>query len=69
MQFVKSVLRAIRHNDLVMRIFHTFWQAVGGALAAGLGTAHSTADVKGVVFVAVTAGLAALKSLVLSKRG
>jgi hypothetical protein len=54
-------------NSEGRRVFHTFWQAAVGALVAGLVTVHSTSDVKAVVMVAVTAGMAAVKALVVSR--
>ena len=44
------------------RVIHTFWQAAGGALVAGLVTVRSTADVKLTVATAVAVGLAAVKA-------
>jgi hypothetical protein len=46
------------------RVIHTFWQAAGGALVAGLVTVKSTADVKLTVATAVAVGLAAVKAAV-----
>lgn len=68
MQFVKGKLNQLLHNDQVMRVIHTFYQAAAGALVAGLFAAHSTADVKGVLTVAVAAGLAAVKALFVSRK-
>lgn len=65
--YVKGLLRKLYLNDQVRRVFHTFIQAAAGVLVAGLLAAHSTADVKGVLTVAVAAGLAAIKALVVSK--
>lgn len=67
MNRVKAKLNQLLHSDAVKRIAHTFWQAAGGALVAGLVTVHSSADVKSVVMVAVAAGLAAVKALVVSR--
>jgi hypothetical protein len=51
-----------RVPDGIKRVIHTFWQAAGGALFAGLITAKSTADVKLAVGTAVAVGLAAAKA-------
>lgn len=65
MNKVKSMWSRI--PDPVKRVFHTFWQAAGGALVAALLTARSTADVKLAVMGAVAVGLAAVKGMLLSK--
>lgn len=67
MQTLKSVLKSLWASDSVKRVVHTFWQAAGGALVAGLLTAKSTSDVKLTVATAVAVGLAALKAALLSR--
>lgn len=62
---VKAIWSAIPEG--VKRVIHTFYQAAGGVLVSQLVTVHSTSDVKGVVAVAVAAGLAAVKALVVSR--
>jgi len=63
MQKLKLVALNIVHSDAVRRIFHTFWQAAGGVLIAGLLASHSSSDVKAALVVAGAAGLAAVKAL------
>ena len=52
--------------DSLKRVLHTFWQAAGAALLTGFLAAHSSQDVKAVVFTAGATGLAAVKALLLS---
>lgn len=54
-------------NSEGRKVFHTFWQAAGGVLIAGLLASKSTADVKLAVGAAVATGLAAVKALLLSR--
>lgn len=54
-------------NSEGRKVFHTFWQAAGGVLIAGLLAARSSQDVKAVVAVAVAAGLAAVKAAVVAR--
>lgn len=56
-----------RVPDGVKRVLHTFWQAAAGVLVAQLLVARSSTDVHAAVIVAVAAGLAAVKALLLSK--
>ena len=62
-----SKLKALWSNETVKRVLHTFWQAAGGVLLAGVFAAHSTGDVKALVVAAFAAGLAAVKALVVSR--
>lgn len=64
MQKLKALVNALIHNDKVMRVVHTFWQAAGGVLIAGLLAAHSSSDIKLSLAAALAAGLAAVKALV-----
>lgn len=68
MQFLKAKLLQLWHSELVMRVVHTFWQAAGAALVVGLLAAHSTADVKAVLFTAIATGLAAVKGLIQTRQ-
>lgn len=65
---LKGIVKTLAKNEGVRRVFHTFWQAAGGVLVAGLLTVHSTADVKLLVASSVAVGLAAVKAFVLSSR-
>lgn len=64
---MKELLKRFINNDYVRRVFHTFWQAAGGMLIAGLLAAHSTQDVKFALGAALAAGLAAIKAMLVSK--
>lgn len=55
-------------NSEGRKVLHTFWQAAGGVLIAGLVASRSTADVKLAVAAAVATGLAAVKALVVSRQ-
>lgn len=65
---IKSLLRRAYYSDNARRIFHTFYQAAGGVLLAGLIAARSSSDVKLAVAAALTVGLAAVKALFLAKK-
>lgn len=53
---ILSTLKKLQHNDAVVRVEHTLWQAAAGAVVASLAATH------GDVRVAVTAGVAAVLS-------
>lgn len=59
---IKKIYTKVTSNRQLMAVIHTFWQAAGGVLVAGLLAAKSTSDIKGVVALAVATGLAALKN-------
>lgn len=65
---LKELAKRVWANDNVRRVWHTFWQAAGGVLVAGLLAAHSSADVKAAVFLAATTGFSAVKALYISRR-
>ena len=65
--FVKSQLNKLRHNDLVMRVVHTTYQAGIPVLISQLVLVKSSADLKGAFIVSGAAVLAALKALVVSQ--
>lgn len=64
MQQLKALWNKVPEG--VKRVLHTFWQAAGAALLTGLLAAHSSTDVKAVLFTAGATGLAAVKALLLS---
>lgn len=51
------------------KVFHTFWQAAGGVLIAGLLASRSSADVKLALGAAFAVGLAAVKAALVSRQG
>jgi len=67
MHKIKVLFFSLVSNKFVMAVAHTFWQAAGGVLVASLFAAHSTADVKGAIAVAVATGLAAVKNTYVAK--
>ena len=67
MNKVKNLVRSLVASDAVRRVLHSFWQAAGGVLLAGVFAAHSSGDVKALVIAACAAGLAAVKALVVSR--
>jgi uncharacterized membrane protein YebE (DUF533 family) len=67
MSKLKGFLKSVLASEAVRRVLHTFWQAAGGALVAGLLAAKSTSDVKLTVATAVAVGLAAVKALLVSR--
>jgi len=64
---LKNFVHSLIVSDGFKRALHTFWQAAGGVLLAGVFAAHSTGDVKALVVAAFAAGLAAVKALVVSR--
>jgi hypothetical protein len=67
MQKIKQLVAALWANDFVRRVVHTAWQAAAGVLISGLLAAHSAADVKAVIIVAVAAALSAAKGAIVAK--
>lgn len=68
MEKVKQTVFVLINNDHVKRVFHTFWQAAGGLLLAGLLASHSSQDVKMALGAALAAGLAAVKAAVVARK-
>jgi hypothetical protein len=64
---VKELAKKLWANDFVRRVVHTAWQAAAGVLVSGVLTAHSAADVKALVIVAVAAALSAAKGAIVAK--
>lgn len=78
MQFLKSKFKQLVNNDLVRRVFHTFWQAFLAVFGLGsLGiissvlSTHNFTDAKSaalaLVVAAVAAGIAAVKAVFVAR--
>lgn len=65
---MQELVSKVVHSESLARVIHTFWQAAGGALLAGLLAAHSSHDVKLALTAAFATGLAALKAVYLSRK-
>ena len=63
---IKPFLKKLIINRKFRAVLHTFWQAAGGVLAVQLFAAHSSADVKAIVVLAVATGLSAVKNSLVS---
>ena len=66
---VKGLVMKLWHSDLVMRVVHTFWAAALSALVTGLVAAHSSADIKAVLFTAITTGVTAVRVSLVARKG
>lgn len=59
---IQSLARREAKNPVIVRTFHTAWEAAAGAGIAALSGTHG--DVKGAIVVAAAAALAAVKAAV-----
>jgi hypothetical protein len=63
---LKQLVKKVWAIQRVQLVFHTAWEAGLGVLLPGLLAAHSSQDVKNILFLACTTAAAAARHLVVS---
>lgn len=64
MDKIKTLWQKASSNKLLVRAFHTFWQAALAVVLVKLTTVHDLTDLQALATAAVAAGFSALKTVI-----